>query len=156
PRAQASRESEQSISRSESRARLRATVSELLRDTVAIGVSHLSPAIHERLTTAATWAQGVEYHRLALLLRRLADQADLLLARSASSSSPGPTPGRIRYPDSSRAPGGGNQLPGLVSRRRPIPPDAGSPSRTRESAPTAASPRWSPPPPRWRHSAAMS
>jgi len=83
PRAQASRESEQSISRSESRARLRVTVSELLRDTVAIGVSHLSPAIQERLATAATWAQGVEYHRLALLLRRLADQVDLLLARSA-------------------------------------------------------------------------
>jgi hypothetical protein len=83
PRAQASRESEQSISRSESRTRLRVTVSELLRDTVAIGVSHLSPAIQERLTTAATWAQGVEYHRLALLLRRLADQVDLLLARSA-------------------------------------------------------------------------
>jgi hypothetical protein len=83
PRAQASRESEQSISRGESRARLRVTVSELLRDTVAIGVSHLSPAIQERLATAATWAQGVEYHRLALLLRRLADQVDLLLARSA-------------------------------------------------------------------------
>lgn len=83
PRARASGESESSISRSESRARLRMTVSELLRDTVAIGVSHLSPAIHERLTTAATWAQGAEYHRLALLLRRLADQVDLLLARSA-------------------------------------------------------------------------
>jgi hypothetical protein len=83
PRARSIGESESSISRSESRARLRTTVSELLRDTVAIGVSHLSPAIHERLTTAATGAQGVEYHRLALLLRRLADQADLLLARSA-------------------------------------------------------------------------
>jgi hypothetical protein len=83
PRPRAGGESESSISRSESRAQLRMTVSELLRDTVAIGVSHLSPAIHERLTTAATWAQGVEYHRLALLLRRLADQVDLLLARSA-------------------------------------------------------------------------
>jgi hypothetical protein len=83
PRASASGESESSISRSDSRARLRMTASELLRDTVAIGVSHLSPAIHERLTTAATWAQGVEYHRLALLLRRLGDQVDLLLARSA-------------------------------------------------------------------------
>jgi hypothetical protein len=83
PRARASSASESSISRIQARARLRATVSELLRDTVAIGVSHLSPAIHERLTTAATWAQGVEYHRLALLLRRLADQVDLLLARSA-------------------------------------------------------------------------
>jgi hypothetical protein len=83
PRSKARGESESSLSRTESRTRLRATVAALLRDTVAIGVSHLSPAIHERLTTAATWAQGVEYHRLALLLRRLADQTDLLLARSA-------------------------------------------------------------------------
>ena len=85
PRGRANGESESSVSRSESRARLRAAVSGLLRDTVAIGVSHLSPAIHERLTTAATWAQGVEYHRLALLLRRLADQVDLLQARSAQA-----------------------------------------------------------------------
>jgi hypothetical protein len=85
PRARAGGESESSASRSESRARLRAAVAELLRDTVAVGVSHLSPAIHERLTTAATWAQGVEYHRLALLLRRLSDQVDLLLARSAQA-----------------------------------------------------------------------
>jgi hypothetical protein len=83
PRAQARGESESSISRGESRARLRTTVSELLRDMVAIGIPHLSPAIHDRLTTTATWAQGAEYHRLALLLRRLADQLSLLLARSA-------------------------------------------------------------------------
>jgi hypothetical protein len=83
PRARAGGMSESSVARGDSRARLRAAVSALLRDTVAIGVSHLSPAVHERLTTAATWAQGVEYHRLALLLRRLADQVDLLLARSA-------------------------------------------------------------------------
>lgn len=82
-RARANGESESSISRGESRARLRTAASGLLRDTVAVGVSHLSPAIHERLTAAATWAQGVEYHRLALLLRRLADGVDLLLARSA-------------------------------------------------------------------------
>jgi hypothetical protein len=83
PRARAGGGSESSASRAESRARLRPAVAGLLRDLVAIGVSHLSPAIHERLTTAATGAQGVEYHRLALLLRRLADQVDLLLARSA-------------------------------------------------------------------------
>jgi hypothetical protein len=83
PRARAGGESESSISRSESRARLRTTVGELLRNMVAIGISHLSPAIHERLTTAATWAQGVDYYRLALLLRRLADQLNLLLVRSA-------------------------------------------------------------------------
>lgn len=83
PRARGGGESESSVARGDSRARLRAAVTELLRDMVAIGVSHLSPAVDERLTTAATWAQGVEYHRLALLLRRLADQVDLLLARSA-------------------------------------------------------------------------
>ena len=83
PRARAGGESGPSMSRGESRARLRATVTELLRDAVAIGVSHLSPALHERLTSAATWAQGVEYHRLGLLLRRLADHVDLLLTRSA-------------------------------------------------------------------------
>jgi hypothetical protein len=83
PRSRAATETESSLSRTESRARLRSTVAELLRDTVAVGVSHLSPSIHDRLTTSATWAQGVEYHRLALLLRRLADQVDLLLARSA-------------------------------------------------------------------------
>jgi hypothetical protein len=83
PRARAGDESESALSRSESRARLRTTVSDLLRDMVAIGISHLSPAIQDRLTTAATWAQGAEYHRLALLLRRLADQLSLLLARSA-------------------------------------------------------------------------
>ena len=83
PRRTAVPPSESALSRTESRARLRATVARLLCDTVAIGVSHLSPAIHDRLVTAATWAQGVEYHRLALVLRRLADHVDLLLARSA-------------------------------------------------------------------------
>jgi hypothetical protein len=56
PRGRGGGESESSVSRSESRARLRATVAELLRDMVAIGISHLSPAILDRLTTAATWA----------------------------------------------------------------------------------------------------
>ena len=67
----------------ESRSRLRGATQRLLLDTVRVGVSHLSPSIHERYTTLATWAQGAEYHRLALLLRRLADQVELLLTRSA-------------------------------------------------------------------------
>lgn len=83
PRRSGAPETETALSRVESRTRLRATVAALLRDTVAVGVSHLSPAIHDRMVTSATWAQGVEYHRLALHLRRLADQIDLLLARSA-------------------------------------------------------------------------
>jgi hypothetical protein len=67
----------------ESRARLRDATRRLLTDTVGIGVSHLSTSVHERYTTLATWAQGAEYHRLALLLRRLADHVELLLTRSA-------------------------------------------------------------------------
>lgn len=77
--------SEASQSRAGSRERLRGTVTAVLRDTVRVGVSHLSPAIHERVVTAAVWAQGVEYHRLALLLRRIGDEVDLLLARSAAA-----------------------------------------------------------------------
>ncbi|PJI93508.1 hypothetical protein [Luteimicrobium subarcticum] len=65
------------------RDRVRASVVAVLRDTVRIGVSHLSPAVVDRLTTAAVGAQGVEYHRLARALRGVADQADLVLARSA-------------------------------------------------------------------------
>ncbi|MDM8085116.1 SWIM zinc finger family protein [Cellulomonas cellasea] len=78
-----SRPSEESRSRVESRQRLRGTVTAVLHDTVRVGISHLSPAIHERLVTSAVWAQGVEYHRLALLMRRIADEVELLLARSA-------------------------------------------------------------------------
>ncbi len=74
---------EAALSQQESRARLRAATTTLLRDAVAVGVSHLSPALHDRLVTAGVWAQGVEYHRLARVLRRLADHVDLLLVRSA-------------------------------------------------------------------------
>ncbi|UZN04251.1 hypothetical protein [Cellulomonas sp. S1-8] len=75
--------SESALSRTASRQRLRSTVAAVLRDTVRVGVSHLSPAVHERLVTSAVWAQGVEYHRLALLLRRISDEVELLLVRSA-------------------------------------------------------------------------
>lgn len=67
----------------DSRNRLRDSVTRLLLDTVQLGVSHLSPAVHERYETLAVWAQGAEYYRLALMLRRLADEVELLLARSA-------------------------------------------------------------------------
>jgi hypothetical protein len=77
---------EAGLSLEDSRARLRAAVRALLTDVVRIGVSHLSPGVLERFTTAAVWAQGVEYHRLARLLRRLADQIDLQLARSAAAN----------------------------------------------------------------------
>lgn len=67
----------------DARVRFRLALSRLLTDTVRLGVSHLSPAVHQRFETMAVWAQGVEYHRLALILRRLADQIELLLTRSA-------------------------------------------------------------------------
>ncbi len=77
---------EAGLSLEDSRARLRTAVCALLTDVVRIGVSHLSPGVLERFTTAAVWAQGAEYHRLARLLRRLADQIDLQLARSAAAN----------------------------------------------------------------------
>lgn len=85
PRSGAPAPSETALSRTASRERLRTSVAALLQDTVRVGVSHLSPAVHERLVTSAVWAQGVEYHRLALLLRRIADQVDLLQARAATA-----------------------------------------------------------------------
>lgn len=85
PRRPGARRGETEAARGESRARLRASTASLLRDLAAVGVSHLSPAMTERLTAAATWAQGVDYHRLARALRRLADHADLGLARSAAA-----------------------------------------------------------------------
>ena len=68
-----------------SRARLREATGRLLVDIVRLGLSHLSPAVHERFETVAVWAQGASYHRLALVLRRLADHVELLLVRSAQA-----------------------------------------------------------------------
>jgi hypothetical protein len=69
----------------DSRTRLRDTTARLLTDVVRLGLSHLSPGVHERFETVAVWAQGASYPRLALLLRRLANQVELLLARSAEA-----------------------------------------------------------------------
>lgn len=69
----------------ESRARLRSTVSSLLEEVVAVGVSHLSAGFVDRFDTAAVRAQGADYHRMARMLRRISDQISLLLARSAAA-----------------------------------------------------------------------
>lgn len=69
--------------KADSRDRLRRAVTLLLTDTVRTGVSHLSAAVLDRYTTLAVWAQGAEYHRLAGHLRRLGDQVELILDRSA-------------------------------------------------------------------------
>ncbi len=71
--------------KSGSRKRLRTSVKQLLTECIELGLSHLSIGIHERYSTLAVWAQGAEYHRLALLLRRLADYVELLLERDGNA-----------------------------------------------------------------------
>lgn len=68
-----------------SRARLLASVQQLLEDCVELGLSHLSGSIHERFSTMAVWAQGGEYYRLAALLRRIADHVEMLLERAGGA-----------------------------------------------------------------------
>ncbi len=67
------------------RERLRLSARRLFADAVELGLSHLSAGMQERFTTLAVWAQGAEYPRLALLLRRLADHIELLLARAGGA-----------------------------------------------------------------------
>ncbi|MBD8527672.1 hypothetical protein [Pseudomarimonas arenosa] len=69
----------------ESRARLRESTCQLLSECIALGLSHLSPNVQERFSTLAMWAQGADYYRLALLLRRLADHVELLQQRAAGA-----------------------------------------------------------------------
>jgi hypothetical protein len=69
----------------EARTRLRARLRELLGDCVRLGLSHLSPDIQQRYATLAVWAQGAEYYRLALLLRRIADHVEMLLDRAGGA-----------------------------------------------------------------------
>lgn len=68
-----------------SRQRLRESARRLFGESVELGLAHLSSGMHERYTTLAVWAQGAEYHRLALLLRRIADHIELLLDRAGGA-----------------------------------------------------------------------
>ncbi len=72
-------------SQRESRERLRKSVAQLLGECVELGLSHLSQNVQERFSTLAVWAQGAEYYRLALLLRRIADHVELLLERAGGA-----------------------------------------------------------------------
>lgn len=69
----------------ESRARLRQAVRQLCAECLQLGLSHLSPAMQERFSTLAVWAQGAEYYRMAMLLRRIADHVELLLGRAGGA-----------------------------------------------------------------------
>lgn len=54
----------------------------LVCESVEIGLSHLSDTIVQRLTTLSVSARGAQLHRLALMLRGLADQAEMLVERA--------------------------------------------------------------------------
>lgn len=69
----------------QARSTVRTSIARLLEDAVLLGVAHVSAAIAERCRTAAVSAQGVEYHRLARLLRGLGDHVELLVARAAGA-----------------------------------------------------------------------
>lgn len=71
--------------RRDSRTRLRAALAQLLDECMALGLSHLSQQMQERYSTLAVWAQGADYPRLALLLRRIADHVELLLERAGGA-----------------------------------------------------------------------
>lgn len=71
--------------RNDARARLRARVKQLLLECIELGLSHLSPAIQQRFSTLAVWAQGADYYRLALMLRRLADHIEWLIERAGGA-----------------------------------------------------------------------
>ena len=68
-----------------SRKRLRQSATSLFEECVELGLSHLSPSMQERFSTLAVWAQGAEYYRLALLLRRIADHVEALLERAGDA-----------------------------------------------------------------------
>lgn len=68
-----------------SRQRLRASTSQLLQECIELGLSHLSSGIRDRFSTLAVWAQGAQYYRLALLLRRVTDHVELLLERAGGA-----------------------------------------------------------------------
>lgn len=68
-----------------SRLRLRASSTRLLEECIELGLSHLSTGIRDRFSTLAVWAQGAQYYRLALLLRRITDHVELLLERAGGA-----------------------------------------------------------------------
>lgn len=75
--------SSREVERDAARVRVLAASAALVRDTVRVGVAHLTPELRERFDTVALWAQSADYWRLAATLRLAGDEVGLLLARSA-------------------------------------------------------------------------
>ena len=70
-----------------SRAEVRASVGTVVAELVVLGLSRLSRASAERLNTLAVSAHGVDLPRLERLLRGLATEVELTLARDAQADS---------------------------------------------------------------------
>jgi hypothetical protein len=68
---------------------LLASVGAVLRELVVLGLSRLSRATEQRLRTLAVSAHGVDLPRLEKLLRALADEIALSLARDAQAATSG-------------------------------------------------------------------
>lgn len=73
------------VAQREARTRLRESIGRLAAECIELGLSHLSTSVLERFATLAVWAQGVDYPRLARLLRRIADHVELLLERAGGA-----------------------------------------------------------------------
>lgn len=69
----------------DARRRLLSAARRLIAESVELGLSHLSPGIQQRYSTLAVWAQGVGFHRLSLIFRRVADHVELLLERTGGA-----------------------------------------------------------------------
>jgi hypothetical protein len=69
------------------REEVRESVAAVLREIVALGLSRVSNSTEERLRTLAVSAHGVDLPRLERMLRALADEVRLFLARDAQASS---------------------------------------------------------------------
>jgi hypothetical protein len=55
----------------------------VLEDAIAVGLSHVSPVVADRLMTLAVSAQGANLPRVSLALRAVADEASSILRREA-------------------------------------------------------------------------
>jgi len=71
------------------RAEVLASVATVAREIVSLGITRLSVATKQRLTTLAVSAHGVDLPRLERLLKSLVDEIKLALGRDAQSSSAG-------------------------------------------------------------------
>jgi hypothetical protein len=75
----------ESASPPRSRSEIVASALALLEEMVAVGLSHASPGMRQRLTTLAISAVGANLPRLSLTLRGVAEEVRLFLARDAGA-----------------------------------------------------------------------